>query len=61
VDAIKKQLPSGKKVSLAVDGWTSMKKLATMLVIAYCMVQNWALREVQLAFDKVDYVFLFPL
>jgi hypothetical protein len=25
------------------------------------MVQNWALREVQLAFDKVDYVFLFPL
>ena len=34
LDAIKKQLPSGNKVSLALDGWTSMTKLVTMSVIA---------------------------
>jgi len=30
VDAIKKQLPSRNKVSLALDGWTSTNKLAIM-------------------------------
>jgi hypothetical protein len=54
VDAIKKKLPSRKKVSLALDGWTSTKQLAIMSVIAYYMNQNWALQEVQLAFDEVD-------
>jgi hypothetical protein len=54
VDAIKKQLPSTNKVSLALDGWTSTNKLAIMSVIAYYMDRNWALREVQLAFDEVD-------
>jgi len=54
VDAIEKQLPSWNKVSLALDGWTSTKKLAIRSVIAYYMDQNSALREVQLAFDEVD-------
>jgi hypothetical protein len=54
VDAIKKQLPSTNKVSLALDGWTSTNKLAIMSVIAYYMDRNWALREVQLAFNEVD-------
>jgi len=54
VDAIKKQLPSTNKVSLALDGWTSTNKLAITSVIAYYMDRNWALREVQLAFDEVD-------
>jgi len=54
VDAIKKQLPSRNKVSLALDGWTSTNKLAITSVIAYYMDRNWALREVQLAFDEVD-------
>jgi len=54
VDAIKKQLPIRNKVSLALDGWTSTNKLVIASVIAYYMDRNWALREVQLAFDEVD-------
>jgi hypothetical protein len=54
VDTIKKQSPSRNKVSLAIDGWTSTNKLEITSVIAYDMDRNWALREVQLAFDKVD-------
>jgi len=54
VDAIKKQLPLRNKVSLALDGWTSTNKLAIRSVIAYYMDQNWAWREVQLAFDEVN-------
>jgi hypothetical protein len=57
VDAIKKQLPSRNKVSLALDGWTSTNKLAITSVIAYYMDQNWVLREVQLAFDEVNLLF----
>jgi hypothetical protein len=54
VDAIKKQLPSRNKVSLALDGLTSTNTLAIMSVIADYMDRNWALREVQLAFVEVD-------
>ena len=54
VDAIKKQLPSTNKVSLALDRWTSTNKLAITSVIAYHMDQNLALREVQLALNGVD-------
>jgi hypothetical protein len=57
VDAIKKQLPIRNKVSLALDRWTSMNKIAITSVIAYYMDRNWALREVQLAFDEVDRLF----
>ena len=57
VDAIKKQLPLRNKVSLALDGWTSTNKLAITSVIAYYMDRNWALREVQLAFDEVNRLF----
>jgi len=57
VDAIKKQLPSRNKVSLALDGWTSTNKLAITSVIAYYMDQNWALREVQLVLDEVNLLF----
>ena len=41
-------------VSLGLDGWTSTNKLAITSVIAYYLDQNWALREVQLAFNEVD-------
>ena len=54
VGAIMKKLPSGNKVSLGLDGWTSMNKLAITSVIANYMHRNWVLREVQLAFDEVD-------
>jgi len=58
LDAINKQLPLRNTVSLALDGWTSMNKLAITSVIAYYMDQNWALREVQLAFDEVNRMFI---
>jgi hypothetical protein len=54
VDATKKQLRSRNKVSLPLDGWTSMNELAITSIIAYHMDRNWALREVQLAFNEVD-------
>jgi len=57
VDAIMKQLPLRNRVSLALDGCTSPNKLDITLVIAYYMEQNWALHEVQLAFDEVDRLF----
>jgi len=60
VDAIKKQLLSCNKVNSALDGWTSRNKLAITLVIAYSMDWNWALHEVQLAFDEVDCLFFSP-
>jgi len=59
VDAVKKQLSWGNKVSLTLNGWTSTNKLAISSVIAYCMDPNWALRDVQLAFDEVDSQFFF--
>jgi hypothetical protein len=58
VDAIKKQLPSRNKVSLALDGWTSTNQLAVTSVIACHRDRNWAMREVQLAFDEVDIQFI---
>jgi len=57
IDAIKEQLPSRDKVSLALDGWTSMNKLAIKLVIAYYMDHNWALLEFQFTFNQVDRLF----
>jgi len=59
VDAIKKQLPTRNKVSLALDGWTSTNKLAITSVIAYYIDHNWAMREVQLTFDEVCSLFFF--
>ena len=58
VDAIKKQMPSQNKVSLALDGWTSTNKLAIMSVIAYYMDRYCALCDVQLAFNKFDRLFI---
>jgi hypothetical protein len=54
LDAIKKQLYSRKKISLALDRWTSTNKLATRSVIANCLDCNWASREAQLPSDDVD-------
>jgi len=58
VDAIKKQLPLRNNVSLALYGWSSTNQLAIMSVIAYYMDRSWALREVQLAFDEVNRLFI---
>ena len=40
MNAIQKQLPLRNIVSLVLDSWTSMNKLAIMLVIAYYVDQN---------------------
>jgi len=58
LDAIQKQLPSHDQVSFALIGWSSLIKSAITLLIAYNMDWNWALREVQLAIDEVDCLFL---
>jgi hypothetical protein len=57
VDATQKQLPTRNKVSLALDGLTSMNTLAITTVIAYYMERNWALQKVQLVFAEVDNLF----
>ena len=57
VDAIRKQLPTRNKVSLALDGQTSTNKLAISLVKEYYMDRNWTTQEVQLAFDEVNSLF----
>jgi len=56
-DAIKKQLPSLNKVSLALDSWTSMNTSGIPSVIAYYIDQKWAMRQVQLAFNEVGCLF----
>ena len=53
IEAIKKQLPTKHKVSVALDGWTSTNNLAILSVIGYYIDQNCSLREVQSAFDEV--------
>ena len=50
-------LLSWKKVCLALDRWISTNKLALTLAIADYMDRNWALWEVNLAFDEVDSLF----
>jgi len=57
VDAINKQMPSQNKISLALDRWTSTNTLAITSVTAYCMDPNWALHDVQLAFNEVGRLF----
>jgi hypothetical protein len=56
-DAIKKQLPKRNKVSLALEGWTSTNHLDITSFTAYHMDRNWALHEVELAFNEVDRLF----
>lgn len=51
--AIKEQIPTGQKVSIALDGWTSQNRLAITSVIMYFISKNWKLEEVQIAFEEV--------
>jgi len=57
VDAIKRQLQVRNTVSWALDGWTLGNKLAIKSVIACNIDRNWALPEVQIAFDEVVCLF----
>jgi len=56
MDAIMKQLTSWNNVSLPWDGCTSSNKLDITFDIAYNVDQNWAFREVEVAFDEVDHL-----
>jgi len=56
-DAIKKQLPSIDKASLALQYWTLANRLAIMTVIANYMDRILVLVESQLAFDESDTIF----
>ena len=60
MDAIKKQLPWRKIVCSALETWRPSITLAIMSVIAYYMDRIWGLREVPLAFDEVDRLFISP-
>ena len=53
------QLPTRNEVSSTLGGWTSTNKLAITSVIEYYMDKNWAMQEVQLAFDEVNSLFFF--
>jgi len=52
-----KQLLLQDKDSFALDGWTSLNKVAITSVIAYYMDRKWALNEVKLTSDEVDHLF----
>jgi hypothetical protein len=56
-NAIRKQFRLPNKDSLALDGGESTYKLAITSVIIYYRDRNWALREVQLAFNEVGLLF----
>jgi len=58
VAAINNQLLSRTEVGVALDGLTSPNKLAITSVIADFMDRNWTSREIQLAFDEVDCLFI---
>lgn len=55
IQAIRNELPHGtRKISLAMDGWTSPNKLPITSMLAYYIDDDWNLREVQLGFDEVN-------
>jgi len=54
-----KQMLSRNKVSLALNALTSTNKLPITSVNVYYMDGNWALTEVEHAFNEVDQL-LFP-
>jgi len=58
VDAIMKRLPSTKNVSSAIYSWKTPNRLPVTLVIPSDMDEYFALPELQLAFDAVDWLLL---
>ncbi|KAJ5550943.1 hypothetical protein N7535_001119 [Penicillium sp. DV-2018c] len=51
---ILKTLPSGAKLSLSLDCWTSPFKQAFMAVTAYFVSKDWDHREVLLGFEHIQ-------
>ena len=52
-DKIVKTIPSGVKVSIAADAWTSPNKLAFLGVLGYWINDDWELEEVLLGFEEI--------
>jgi hypothetical protein len=50
---ILKQLPSSRKISLALDCWTSPNRLAFLAILGYFITDNWEYKEVLLAFHPL--------
>lgn len=53
LNAIQKQLPARNKVSLAIDGWTSMINIAITSVVDYYINWKWSMSEVQLVYNTI--------
>ena len=52
--AIKDWFPKDSRISIALDGWTAINKLALLSVIAYHIDINWNLVETQIGFKQVN-------
>jgi hypothetical protein len=50
---ILKQLPSSRKISLALDCWTSPNRLAFLAILGYFITDGWEYKEVLLAFHPL--------
>ena len=50
---ILKQLPSSRKISIALDCWTSPNHLAFLAILGYFITNNWEYKEVLLAFHPL--------
>jgi len=59
MDAIKKQLPSGNEVRVALDRWTSIKKLAiSWSLLTKCIEIGHCMKYNLLAMRFIAYYFL---
>lgn len=53
VERIRDEVPSGVKISIAADTWTSPNKIAFLAVVGYWITDDWELREVLLGFEQI--------
>jgi len=55
-ESITKDLEEVKKVSLAIDAWTSTNKLAFLAIIAYWIDKDWNYHHVLIGFEQLSRV-----
>ena len=53
-DHILEDLPTGAKISLAIDCWTSPNRLAFLAINGYFIDSEWRYREVLLGFEPLS-------
>jgi len=53
VEKIRNEIPSGVKISIAVDTWTSPNNIAFLALAGYWITDDWDLREVLLGFEQI--------